>query len=607
MMKYILCLFILYFYPLNSYSNNSFKIDDWFKPSAYRVVGLSPNGNRVLWLENDIGDNDRQYLLIQTMTNNKNLRISIPAGEHYHFATFLDREQLILQTNENERAKVYRINLSTQKTKLMLNQSMPLELVSIESSGNAVWFHFDKQLHQFDLQKGQIVSHVELPSSISATQMTPQGKPCLAWSVEGEAFAWRDDRWISLKLPKSTQQLEANDKCSKFWLLARHNTDKVHLLEMDFQSKLKPLYQRNDFDLKSLLLSKDRSQLLAVHYDGVYFSTVTFDKRVAQLTNFIAKENDRWHSIGVSHDLNFWLIKRQRPNLPEETLWIDLKSKRMVKLDSRLKGYDDHSWANTTAITTPFENGHLISYLTMPRQKKVQPALIIKLHGGPFSVRDVWHFDPEAQWFAERGIATLSINYRGSAGFGADFQVQAFTQLRNSVEEDIESVLTHVFSSFSINKNSLCLYGASFGGFAVLSELIVNSSDYRCGILLSSVTDLNLVYQKLQSDDERSLFVTRFGNPEDIQWRENNNLLSFVDDLETPLFVVYGKKDTVVDPNNSQQLISLLNKKKKPFQELVFEEADHEMIEFAQRKEMYQQIETFLRNQNMLISNNLSD
>src|SRR5260370_16642493 len=45
---------------------------------------------------------------------------------------------------------------------------------------------------------------------------------------------------------------------------------------------------------------------------------------------------------------------------------------------------------------------------------------VLDVHGGP-QVRDVWGWNPEAQWFANLGYLCIQETYRGSTGSGQPF------------------------------------------------------------------------------------------------------------------------------------------------------------------------------------------
>ena len=76
----------------------------------------------------------------------------------------------------------------------------------------------------------------------------------------------------------------------------------------------------------------------------------------------------------------------------------------------------------------------LVSYLTLPAGtdpdgdgKPTQPVpLVLFVHGGPWA-RDSYGYNSWHQWLANRGYAVLSVNYRGSTGFGKKFISQAIS------------------------------------------------------------------------------------------------------------------------------------------------------------------------------------
>ena len=76
-------------------------------------------------------------------------------------------------------------------------------------------------------------------------------------------------------------------------------------------------------------------------------------------------------------------------------------------------------------VVIPARDGlKLNGYLTMPAQDAASGTagvpLVLVIHGGPYA-RDQWGFNSTHQWLASRGYAVLSVNYRGSTGFGKAF------------------------------------------------------------------------------------------------------------------------------------------------------------------------------------------
>ena len=67
----------------------------------------------------------------------------------------------------------------------------------------------------------------------------------------------------------------------------------------------------------------------------------------------------------------------------------------------------------------------LLAYYSLPAgyqgdqadvPEKPLPTVFIP-HGGPWT-RDYWGYHPWHQWLTNRGYAVLSVNFRGSTGFG---------------------------------------------------------------------------------------------------------------------------------------------------------------------------------------------
>ena len=60
-------------------------------------------------------------------------------------------------------------------------------------------------------------------------------------------------------------------------------------------------------------------------------------------------------------------------------------------------------------------------YLTFPPGlDQAGLPMVLNVHGGPWA-RDVWGYNPEAQWLANRGYLCAQINFRGSTGYGKSF------------------------------------------------------------------------------------------------------------------------------------------------------------------------------------------
>ena len=106
---------------------------------------------------------------------------------------------------------------------------------------------------------------------------------------------------------------------------------------------------------------------------------------------------------------------------------------------------DAYPWLKPTDLASmrPFwfqasDGVEIQAYLTLPNGVKAQGLPMIVLpHGGPHGPRDMWGYNPEVQFFANRGIAVLQVNFRGSGGFGKKFEKSGYRKWGGRIQEDI--------------------------------------------------------------------------------------------------------------------------------------------------------------------------
>jgi dipeptidyl aminopeptidase/acylaminoacyl peptidase len=132
---------------------------------------------------------------------------------------------------------------------------------------------------------------------------------------------------------------------------------------------------------------------------------------------------------------------------------------------------------------------NLVSYLTLPKWADAdgdgrpnQPLpLVLNVHGGPWA-RDDWGYDPEHQLLANRGYAVLSVNYRGSTGFGKEFLNASNRQWAGKMHEDLIDAVNWAVEQKIAQKDKVAIMGGSYGGYATLVGLTFTPETFACGV-----------------------------------------------------------------------------------------------------------------------------
>ncbi len=180
---------------------------------------------------------------------------------------------------------------------------------------------------------------------------------------------------------------------------------------------------------------------------------------------------------------------------PGEFYLYDATQQRLVEIVARAPWLKGVQLASTRAIEFEARDKTRIEgFITLPpgREPKSLP-LIVMPHGGPIGVRDDANFDPDAQFLASRGYAVLKINYRGSGGYGKAFQKAGYGEWGKKMQDDITDGVLWSIEQGIVDKSRICIYGASYGGYAAMMGLIRTPELYRCGITFAGVSDLSLL------------------------------------------------------------------------------------------------------------------
>lgn len=144
------------------------------------------------------------------------------------------------------------------------------------------------------------------------------------------------------------------------------------------------------------------------------------------------------------------------------------------------------------------------AWLTLPRGiPATNLPLIVHVHGGPWvrSYHGVqWGRWPVAQFLASRGYAVLEPEPRGSRGFGTRHFAGSMKQWGLSMQDDLTDGALKLASDGIVNRDRMCLFGGSYGGYATLQGLVREPDLWRCGSAYIAVTDLGLMQTVSWSD-----------------------------------------------------------------------------------------------------------
>jgi dipeptidyl aminopeptidase/acylaminoacyl peptidase len=226
--------------------------------------------------------------------------------------------------------------------------------------------------------------------------------------------------------------------------------------------------------------------------------------------------------------------------------------------------HPDLSVTQLSAVETlrfPARDGLMLqAYYTRPATSGSEPPpMLLMPHGGPVA-RDVYGFDPTAQYFASLGYAVLQPNFRGSTGFGRAFMEAGYDEWGEAMQDDLTDSVRWAVERGLADSDRVCIVGWSYGGYAALMGALETPEQYVCSIAGAPVSDL--VEQishwdsRYESSDYLQAYVRElYGDPDrDRERLQSNSPISLVQGLQIPVLLQHGDRDTRVPVDHSRAL-----------------------------------------------------
>ncbi|MFO7276994.1 MAG: S9 family peptidase [Pseudomonadota bacterium] len=248
----------------------------------------------------------------------------------------------------------------------------------------------------------------------------------------------------------------------------------------------------------------------------------------------------------------------------------------------------------------------LVSYLTLPPGSDSnndgipdEPVpMVLNVHGGPWA-RDAYGFDPEHQWLANRGYAVLSVNYRGSTGFGKKFVNAGDREWAGKMHQDLLDAVEWAVRQKIALENRIAIYGGSYGGYATLVGLTFTPDRFACGVDIVGPSNLMTLlgsippYWKAFYEE----FARRVGDPrteEGQKLLKERSPLTYVERISRPLLIAQGANDPRVKQAESDQIVAAMKEKNLPVTYVLYPDEGHGFARPQNRISFYAIAEGFL-------------
>jgi len=253
--------------------------------------------------------------------------------------------------------------------------------------------------------------------------------------------------------------------------------------------------------------------------------------------------------------------------------------------------------ASIRSFSFTSRDGLLIhGYLTLPAGSNGKNLpLIVNPHGGPMGPRDNWRYSPETQLFASRGYAVLQVNFRGSGGFGKAFQDMAYGQWATGIMNDVIDATKWAIADGVADRERICIYGASFGGYAALLAPARDQELFKCAFGYVGLYDAQIQFKLSDTGDSNT--GTRYLQRAFGATRAEQDAMSpitHVDKITLPVFMAAGARDARCPPEHTEKMYAALEKAgNKPEGMIIASGEGHGFYKLENNVDLYTQMLAF--------------
>jgi len=369
--------------------------------------------------------------------------------------------------------------------------------------------------------------------------------------------------------------------------------DELYLVKPDGLG-LHPL-TKTGHDVFQYEWSPSGKQMLVVVNRGGSFELELLDVESGTMSALSAVEGQGIHcNPNWAKDESFITFEFESPLLPPDIYRMELPSKRVTQLTFSNPPALQHNKKVMPEVVSykSYDGLEIPAFLYRP--EKPNGAAIVYPHGGP---KDQYGFfwDELAQYFTAKGYTYLAPNYRGSTGYGIEFERANYNDWGVGDTQDCLHAAKYLRTFKEIKPERIGIAGGSYGGYMTIASLSRDPEYlFACGV--AKYGDSNLVSSWAQCEKRLRLYTEIFlGHPTDnLGIYLKGSPITEAKNVQKPVLILHGLLDTVVPPEASEEWVEALKREGKTFEYKTYDDEPHGFLRRENLYDVYERMERFL-------------
>jgi len=614
---------------------NSIPVSDFFKRPPMTGFQLSPNG-KYLAAVVPIGQR-RNVAVIDLETRKAWPVTSITKQDIGGFVWASDDRLLFFLDNEgNESRGIFAVDRDGKNPKMLIEppesqirsgrfEVLGADIVSLmENDPERVLISVSRvqdegivqDIETLNIYTGKRLRKIKNPGKITSWIADRNGEVIGAVRVDGveTSFLFRDgeskefEEWSRSRTGQPSWSPAYISQSREKWYVssrldaAGNTRDKAAIFRFDPKTRKigELVYEHPDVDVGGVLGSRVADDMIGVSYSADKPQQVIFDPTIKALQGTLKARfpNQQVFLSSASRDEQKMIFAVTSSTNPGRFFLFDRGKNAFEELASVLPWLKESQLSPMKPLKIAARDGLMLpSYLTIPRQSNGKNLpLVLMPHGGP-RARDFYGFDPLVQIMANRGYAVLQVNFRGSVGYGLAFDKAGWRQWGGAMQQDLIDALKWTIAEGIADPQRICIFGASYGGYATMMGLVQNPELFKCGINYVGVTDLPLLLRTIPRAWEplREDIKLQIGDGKsDLAELEARSPTRFADRIKAPVLMAYGARDPRVVLEHARMMERELKKNSVPYELIVKKDEGHGYAKFDNQVEFGEKVAAFL-------------
>lgn len=402
------------------------------------------------------------------------------------------------------------------------------------------------------------------------------------------------DRWesfaqVSMEDGMTTRLVSLDRQGAQLYLIDSRDRDTAALTAVTLATNAARLLAQDPrADVNDVLVHPTARHVQAVAFTYERKRWEILDPAIAADLAYLATvAQGEMEVLSRTIDDRFWIVTYGLDNGPERYYLYDRVAQQAEFLFTDRAALAQWPLAAMHSVVIKARDGlDLVSYYTLPPwcdradgQPLAPLPMVLTVHGGPWW-RDNWGYDPLHQLLANRGYAVLSVNFRGSTGFGKAFLNAGNQEWGRKMHDDLLDAVEWAIQAGIAERERVAILGGSYGGYATLVGLTFTPETFACGVDLVGPSNLNTLLQSVPEywKPTVNMMYKRVGDPNTAEGQallKERSPLTYVERMGRPLLIGQGANDPRVKQAESDQIVEAMQAKEIPVTYLLYPDEGH--------------------------------